>query len=72
MRMSDRSTEALEPWEGRCHVLSLDGGGLRGISSAAALAAFRAGGTSRSGGAHAQQHESCSWVSYPLVKMETA
>lgn len=40
MAMSDISTEALEPWEGRCQVLSLDGGGLRGIFSAAALAAL--------------------------------
>ena len=40
MTMSDTSTEALEPWKGRCQVLSLDGGGLRGIFSAAALAAL--------------------------------
>lgn len=32
--------DGLPPWEGRCQVLSLDGGGLRGIFTAAALTAL--------------------------------
>lgn len=34
------TTNQTPPWEGRCQVLSLDGGGLRGIFSAAVLAAL--------------------------------
>ena len=34
------TTDQHPPWEGRCQVLSLDGGGLRGIFSAAVLASL--------------------------------
>ena len=40
MTKSNSSTAEPSPWEGRCQVLSLDGGGLRGIFSAAAIAAL--------------------------------
>ena len=40
MAVLNGTTDHLQPWEGRCQVLSLDGGGLRGIFSAAVLAAL--------------------------------
>ncbi|MCY3635120.1 MAG: CBASS cGAMP-activated phospholipase [bacterium] len=37
---SEANGHGYPPWEGRCQVLSLDGGGLRGIFTAASLAAL--------------------------------
>ncbi len=37
---SEANGNGIPPWEGRCQVLSLDGGGLRGIFTAASLAAL--------------------------------
>ncbi|WP_420445313.1 CBASS cGAMP-activated phospholipase [Candidatus Poriferisodalis sp.] len=40
MAIINGTTDHPQPWEGRCQVLSLDGGGLRGIFSAAVLTAL--------------------------------
>lgn len=40
MAILNGTTDDLQPWEGRCQILSLDGGGLRGIFSAAVLTAL--------------------------------